>query len=83
MIKIKTDEGHMELTVKGSLKTIAADTCMILYNIFKSVAEEDLMAAAAYATLIKRAVDSGAAWFGAPLTEDDDDTEEEKEEEGA
>ena len=75
MIKVSTVDGQTSLDLAGNVKIVAADICVILHAVFKAMAEEDLVAAALFATLTKQAVDSGVAWFGADAIDDDEDEE--------
>lgn len=41
MVNVKTDDGRMEIKVKGDLATLVTDVSLIVYSIYEGIKEDD------------------------------------------
>ena len=65
MIKVRTNEGEVEVEMSGSVKEITADACVILQAIYMGLEEENILSAISFrANVLKHILEGRAMCHG-------------------
>ena len=65
MIKVRTNEGEVEVEMSGSVKEITADACVILQAIYMGLEEENILSAISFrANVLKHILEGRAMRHG-------------------
>ena len=61
MIKVRTNEGEVEVEMSGSVKEITADACVILQAIYMGLEEENILSAISFRANVLKHILEGRA----------------------